>query len=230
MALPVDLVVFDLMGTVVKDVGVMEEALTRVLTMYGIPFSHADQRAMRGAGKRSAFAEILQRTFGAEKDADWCRARAEEMYSTFKSLLREGYSGRATEEIPGSTATIGWLRERGAKVAATSALDVDLALPLLERLGWAEGVFDCLVSTEEVPEGRPAPYMIFAAMMRTGTRDVRRVAVVGDTALDLLAGANAGVGWIIGVLSGVGTLETLGMTRHTHILGSVAGLPQLWPA
>ena len=228
MALPVDLVVFDLMGTVIKDVGVMEDALKRVLGHYGIPFSDADQRAMRGAGKRSAFAEILQRTVGADKGVDWCRARAEEMYATFKSMLREGYGDRVVEEIPGSGATMRWVRGSGAKVAATSALDLDLAMPLLERLGWAEGVFDCLVSTEEVPEGRPAPYMIFAAMMRTGTEDVRRVAVVGDTALDLLAGANAGVGWIIGVLSGVGTLETLGTTRHTHILSSVADLPRLW--
>ena len=120
-----------------------------------------------------------------------------------------------------------WLRERGVKVAATSALDTDLSEPMLEQLGWAEGLFDCKVSTEEVPQGRPAPYMIFLAMMRTGTVDVRRVAAVGDTPVDLKAGSNAGAGWVIGVLSGAHGLETLGATPHTHILNSVADLPRL---
>lgn len=121
-----------------------------------------------------------------------------------------------------------WLRERGVKVAGTSAVDTDLTEPMLEKLGWAEGIFDCKVATQEVPAGRPAPYMIFTAMMRTGVTDVRRVAAVGDTPVDLQAGMNAGVGWVIGVLSGAGTVEALEATPHTHILKSVADLRTLW--
>ncbi len=65
-------------------------------------------------------------------------------------------------------------------------------------------------------------------MMDTSIYDVATVAVVGDTPLDLQAGANAGAGWVIGVLSGAHGLETLGSTRHTHLLDSVAGLPALF--
>ncbi len=225
--LPVDLVVFDLMGTVVKDTGVMENALKGVLTQYSIPFAQSDLGTMRGAGKVAAFQGLIERTIGAGKGPEWSQAIAGEMYVTFKQMLREGYEKGPTQEIPGAEVTMRWLREHGVKVAATSAVDTDLTEPMLQRLGWAEGIFDCKVATEEVPQGRPAPYLIFLAMIRTGTVDMRRVAAVGDTPVDLKAGTNAGAAWVIGVLSGAHCLETLGATPHTHILNSVADLPRL---
>jgi len=59
--------------------------------------------------------------------------------------------------------------------------------------------------------------------------DVARVAAVGDTVLDLQAGANAGVRWNIGVLSGAHTRGQLEAVPHTVLLPSVADLPSLWP-
>jgi acetoin utilization deacetylase AcuC-like enzyme len=76
-------------------------------------------------------------------------------------------------------------------------------------------------------------YCVFndvAVAARVLLRDhaVARVAVVGDTPLDLAAGKNAGAGWVIGVMSGAHGVETLGKTPHTHLLGSVAELPGLF--
>lgn len=65
-------------------------------------------------------------------------------------------------------------------------------------------------------------------MVDLGVYDVGRVAIVGDTPLDLQAGMNARAGWVIGVLSGAHGLETLGRTAHTHLLPSVAALPDLF--
>ena len=65
-------------------------------------------------------------------------------------------------------------------------------------------------------------------MVDLGVYDVGRVAVVGDTPLDLQAAANARAGWIVGVLSGAHGIETMGRTPHTHILPSIAGLPKLF--
>ena len=64
--------------------------------------------------------------------------------------------------------------------------------------------------------------LIHHAMELTGTYQVRSVATVGDTALDLQAGFNAGVGWNIGVLSGAHDRETLAAAPHTHLIASVA--------
>ncbi len=226
--LAVELVAFDLTGTVVRDVGVMEGALKGALSHHGVPFTADDLASMRGAGKIAAFRSLVDRTVGAGRGSEESRSLVQEIYLTFKEKLREGYARGPVDEIPGAEAAMMWLREQGAKVAATTALDRDVAGPLLERLGWNERIFDSVVSTEDVPRGRPAPYMIFTAMMRTGVLDVRRVAVVGDTTHDLAAGTNAGAGWVIGVLTGAHSLEALGATPHTHLLKSVADLPKLF--
>ncbi len=50
---------------------------------------------------------------------------------------------------------------------------------------------------------------------------------VGDTALDLAAGANAGVRWNIGVWTGAHDRATLASAPHTHLCASVADVPAL---
>jgi len=79
-----------------------------------------------------------------------------------------------------------------------------------------------------VAQGRPAPYLIFRAMEKSGVTILHQVTNVGDTVLDLQAGQNAGVLYNIGVLSGVHAREQLEREPHTHLLSSVATLPALW--
>ena len=87
---------------------------------------------------------------------------------------------------------------------------------------------DAVVCGDDVRQGRPAPYLIFRAMEAAGATDVRHVMNVGDTELDLRAGWNAGVGWNVGVLSGAHPRERLQKAPHTHLIASVAALPELW--
>lgn len=225
--LAVELVVFDLTGTTVRDDGAIISAFRDALEQHGIPFLDADLARMRGASKMAVFQALAERGMGDLRDEDAVRRAAELAYRTFKERLGEAYTHGPLEEIPGAEATLRYLRERGVKVAATTGLERELRDRVLERLGWQEGIFDAAVSPDEVPQGRPAPYMIFQAMMRVGVADVRRIAVVGDTPLDLQAGTNSGAAWVVGVLTGAHGLETLGSTRHTHILNSVADMPRM---
>jgi phosphonatase-like hydrolase len=112
-------------------------------------------------------------------------------------------------------------------VALNTGFDRDTARLLLDALGWTTGKVDAIVCGDEVPRGRPAPYMIFRCMEAAGATSVRRVANVGDTTLDLRAGHNAGVALNIGVLSGAHGCELLAAEPHTHLLASVADLPAL---
>ena len=96
----------------------------------------------------------------------------------------------------------------------------------MRRLGWADR-FDRVYASDDAPAGRPAPYLIYRAMIDLGVHDVGRVAVVGDTPLDLQAASNARAGWVIGVLSGAHGIETMGPTPHSHLLPSIAALPGL---
>ena len=84
------------------------------------------------------------------------------------------------------------------------------------------------IGGDDVAHGRPAPDLIRRAMADTGVPDAARVATVGDTTLDLEAGAAAAVGWNIGVLSGAHGRDALARSPHTHIVRSVADLRPLW--
>ena len=58
--------------------------------------------------------------------------------------------------------------------------------------------------------------MIFGAMDRLGVPDPAAVVVVGDTLSDLEAGARAGAGAVIGVLTGAHSRATLLTGPHTE--------------
>jgi phosphoglycolate phosphatase-like HAD superfamily hydrolase len=97
------------------------------------------------------------------------------------------------------------------------------------RLKWRD-IFAVSITSDDVVDGRPSPFMLFHAMEATHVDGVDEVIAVGDTPLDLQAAANASLRGIIGVSSGAATAERLRQERHTHILPSVASLPELLKA
>jgi phosphonatase-like hydrolase len=130
------------------------------------------------------------------------------------------------EPLPGVPSAIAALRAAGVKVALNSGFDRAVTNTIVNILGWQDKL-DAVVCTEDVPQGRPAPYMIYRAMEATGVVDISKVLVAGDTTRDLEAGTNAGAAMVIGVLTGSQTVEALGKSRHTHILSGVAEIPDL---
>ena len=111
-------------------------------------------------------------------------------------------------------------------MALNTGFDRALTTHLLDALGWRE-IADVVVCGDEVAAGRPAPDLIQRAMAATGVDAPDRVANVGDTALDLRAGAAAGVRWNIGVWSGAHDRATLEAAPHTHLCASVADVPAM---
>lgn len=81
-----------------------------------------------------------------------------------------------------------------------------------------------MVYASEVPQGRPAPYMIFRAMEATRVLSVSSVLVAGDTIVDLEVAA---AGWRIGVLTGALDADALRGHGETHILAGVRDIPGL---
>jgi phosphonatase-like hydrolase len=218
-----DLLISDFAGTTMRDDGAVLAAYRSAMTEFGIPFTEEDLAARRGANKRSVFRELAGWSLPANEAED-IAGRALE---TFEAALRREYQSGEVREIAGAESALTALKDSGIKLALTSGFDRGLVDLLVGRLGW-ESLFDRVLSGSDAPEGRPAPYLIYRAMTDLRVHDVSRVAVVGDTPLDLLAAHNARAGWIIGVLSGAHGIETLGATPHTHLLTSVAGLPALF--
>lgn len=222
----IDLVAFDMAGTTVEEGGRVYLALGDALSENGVDFDEDELRAWMGASKLEVLNHFVCREGTGRDGAD--EALVRRAYSTFKDALRHRYTeGEPVRPMPSAEETFARLRERGVKVALTTGFDREIADALLARLNWSGSTVDAVVCGEDVRRGRPAPYMVFRAMERTGVLDVSRVAVVGDTALDLRAGTNAGAGLVVGVLSGGGDPGPLGAERHTHLVSNVGELPAL---
>jgi phosphonatase-like hydrolase len=222
VALP-ELVIFDFAGTMLRDDGAVLNAYRSSLGRHDIQYTEQDLAERRGAAKRAVFRELAGRT-GRTAASD---ALADRALSDFEAALQEEYTSGDLAPIEGAETTARWLTERGVKTALSSGFDRGLVDLLVGRLGW-QSLFDRVLSADDASAGRPAPYLIFRALIDLGVHDLARVAVVGDTPLDLAAASNARARWVIGVLSGAHGIETLGAVRHTHLLRSVADLPALF--
>jgi len=215
----IELVICDMAGTTVRDAGQVPQAFTSALAAHGIAVTPQAINSLRGASKRLAILNLLPD--GADR-----ALLAGRVYATFVEHLARVFNG-TVEPVPGAREMIDTLRQRGVRIALNTGFDRETTHLLLDALRWREGVVDAVVCGDEVKQGRPAPHMIFHCMEATGISDVRRVVNVGDTVLDLQAGHNAGVALNIGVLSGAHGRDQMQAQPHTHLLNSVAELPEL---
>jgi phosphonatase-like hydrolase len=219
----IELVAFDVAGTTIHDAGQVAAAFKVALRLHGIEISENDLRSWRGAAKRQALGHFLQRKHGTVTPE-----QLEEAYAAFRAELTKRFASQGVQPVAGAEDTFFWLRERSIRIALTTGFDRAEADVLLRAVGWDDHQFAAVVCAEDVAQGRPAPFMIFRAMEASGVLNVRRVMSVGDTAVDLEAGWNAGVQSNVGVLSGAHTEERLRQAPHTHLIPSVAEIPSLW--
>jgi len=216
-----DLVVCDLAGTTIYDRGEVPAAFEQALHDAGLAFDAAEVSAWRGASKREVLSRLVARQNGGGTPS------VERIYRRFRELLLQRMADAGPLSLPGVEDTLSRLKSERCRVAATTGFDRDVVETILAAVPWA-GLLDAWVCGDDVAQGRPAPFMIFRAMERCGMRDVRRVAVVGDTRLDLEAGWNAGAGWRIGVLTGAHDRAALEAAPATHVVETLSALPTLW--
>ena len=221
----IELVALDIAGTTIEEHGDVYAALREAVEAEGADVADALLQQWMGTDKREAIAALVEAGGGRTLDA----AGVEQAYARFRSRLQDRYREHPPVPIPGVPDALAELQAGGVRVALTTGFARDVAEPLVASVGWevGGGLVDALVCVDEVAAGRPAPYLVFRAMERTGVRDVRRVLVAGDTLADLQAGTNAGVGAVVGVATGALDLADLGAERHTHLLAGVADIPAL---
>lgn len=223
---PIQLVVFDVAGTTVDDSGgAVLRCLVEAARAYNLAGSDEELNALMGMNKREVFELLAARRYPADREA--AQRVSSEALAAFIEAMRSSYE-RSLRPLPGVEDTFAFLRERGVKIATDTGFDATINTMVMERLNWPGRLTDLSVCSSDVPLGRPAPYMIFYAMQHLGIFDVRRVMKIGDSPADMEEGYNAGCGEVIGVLSGAHTVATLGPTRHTRLLNSVADLPSLF--
>jgi phosphonatase-like hydrolase len=213
------LVVFDVAGTLIEDHGEVLDCFRRALEGNGIQVPEDELREWKGASKREVIRHFVQKSCGDD-------AQAEKTYQDFRQLLEGQYRVHGVSAIRGVEQTFGWLDDHDIAIATTTGFYREVNELILEKTGWRSRL-RASISSSDVRQGRPAPFMIFRAMEETGVTAVAKVINVGDTPLDLQAGSNAGVAGVVGVLTGMHQEDRLRREPHTHIIPSVAELPGL---
>ncbi|MFJ3577004.1 phosphonatase-like hydrolase [Streptomyces rubiginosohelvolus] len=221
---PYHLVVLDMAGTTVADDGLVEQAFSAAAQRLGVrPGSgeHARQlayvRATMGESKISVFRYL----FGDEERAQYANTAFEEAYG-------ELVDGGRIAPLPGARAAVERLAAEGRTVVLTTGFARTTQDAILAALGWQDLVPLTLCPADAGGRGRPFPDMVLAAFLRTGAvADVRRAVVAGDTSYDMLSGVRSGAGIVAGVLTGAHDKDQLARHGATHVLGSVAELPDL---
>ncbi len=220
----IELVALDVAGTTVDEGGEVYVALRDAVLADGGALSPRDVERWMGADKRQAIRALTRVARQVELDD----GAVEDRYRDFVERLLTAYRVRPPRPFDGVSDAFTALRAAGVKVALTTGFSADVHVPLLDAVGWSvPETVDAIVCTDDVPLGRPAPYMVFRAMERCGVIDVSKVLVAGDTPRDLAAGVHAGAAAVVGVATGEFTLEELGRHRHTHLLPSLADLAEL---
>ncbi len=217
---PVTLAVLDMAGTTVVDGGLVQAAFLAALESVGIggddpgnPGRLQYVTDTMGQSKIVVFRHLL----GNEHTAQAALAG-------FEHAIQGEIAAGRVQALPGAVDALAALRAAGVKVCLTTGFTGDTQQRIIEQLGWNE-LIDLALAPGTGVRGRPYPDLVLAAVMAMEIDDVRSVAVVGDTANDLLSGHRAGAGIVAGVLTGAHDAATLAAAPHTHVLASVADLP-----
>lgn len=221
MTSSIQLVVFDMAGTTVKDDDGVNGVFRAVMDSEGLTITPDDGNAVMGLPKPVSIRLLLEK-YNRPPDADVI----ERLHRRFIDQMLDYYRNAGVEPIAGAEAAFEYLKKRGIAAFLDTGFSRNIADALLEKLRWRErGLIAGSVASDEVARGRPFPDMIVHAMRATGVEDPARVAKVGDTPSDLNQGRAARCGIVVGVLSGATPRDELLKHPHNFIIPDVSHLP-----
>lgn len=171
----------------------------------GAPVTASETRAHMGLTKieeiRALFAiDRVSAAFAARHGRPYTEEDIADCYQRFQTVLFASLTAYS-KPIPGVVETISSLRNEGIKVGSTTgytAKMMDTVIPAAEQWGYH---VDYCATSDDLPGGRPKPYMIYQNLCRLDVADRRSVVKLGDTVADIREGVNAGV-WSVGVIMG----------------------------
>ncbi|MES2893212.1 MAG: HAD hydrolase-like protein [Bacteroidota bacterium] len=221
----VELVVFDMAGTTVVDEGAVNKAFSKALTKSGYPVPVPAVDHVMGYRKIEAINMLLKEFYPADAGD---LALAQTIHEKFLDSMKDFYLHTPIAALPFAAELFALLHQHHIKVALDTGFSKDITSIILSQLQWLEtGLVDCVRSSDEVPQGRPHPYMIQAIMKELKLTDVSRVVKIGDTEVDINEGRNSGCGLVIAVTTGSYSRTELEKYRPDHTIDSLQEVPAL---
>lgn len=223
----IELAVFDISGTTVKDKGEITEAFEKTFEQKGFTVPKEKIAVVMGYKKTDAIQTLLEE-FAPDKSVI-SKNLINEMHDYFIKNMIDYYSNtNELEPLPYTIETFQWLKKNNVKIGLDTGFFSDITNVVVDKLGWLKNnLIDFVISSNEAEEGRPQPYMIQELMKRANVTDTKKVIKVGDTEVDVREGRNAQCLFTIAVTTGAYTREQLELHQPDFIIDSLKELPML---
>lgn len=233
---PIRLVMFDMAGTTVRDNDEVLLCFSEACKKEGLIVPDKRLNALMGVSKLEVFQILWRETLGPEADQKIIETQSAQCFQSFREILEDYYRSHPVVPTDGALEVFEWLRQRDIKVALNTGFYRIVTNIILHKLGWLTGlnpqyvggvdsIIDFSVASDEVPLGRPEPFMIQKAMGMFGITDPKQVVKVGDTPVDLAEGRNAGCAASLAVVNGTHSRAELEVLDNDGLLNSIRELP-----
>lgn len=205
--------IFDMAGTTVNENGLVYKTLKNVIRDAGFFVDDNEFHKFHGQKKYDV---INSHT----KDD----IHSMQLFHKFEKQLKEEYfDNDQVEVMPHTFETFDKIKNNGDLVCLNTSYPRDIATRLIYKLNLNDGIDD-YVCSDDVPKGRPYPYMINYLADKYNIENCFDVTKVGDTVIDIVEGKSAGTGEQIAVLTGADNRETLEKAKPTRIIETLKDL------
>ena len=205
----IQLVVFDIAGTTVRDNGNVAQAFIAAFREFGFTMPPAEVKKVMGFRKIDAIALLLEKFAPAHKGNELLIDR---IHTRFIDTMIAYYRDDSElAPMPHAEELFASLRERGIRVALNTGFTRSITDTILHRLRWDDRseLIDKTICSDEVAHGRPHPDMIKSLIGDLDIASANCVLKIGDTEVDVKEGRNAACGTVVSVTTGAYTREQL---------------------
>lgn len=213
----IELLVLDMAGTTIDEDNVVYKTLMKAVNDYGYNVSlEKVLLSCAGMEKLEAISSLLREIGGNEEDAA-------AIFENFSDQLKTAYQNLEVKPINGVENFLVKMRAQDKKIVLNTGYTSEIALQLLEKLGWKENThFDALITADDVSASRPSPEMILLAMKKFNIQEPEKVLKAGDSVIDIEEGKNAGCGVTVAVLSGAQSKAELEKSNPDYIFNTIS--------
>jgi HAD superfamily hydrolase (TIGR01509 family) len=207
----IDTVIFDLDGIIIETELLWDRVRHDFAVAHGGHWNEGDQRGVMGANSMEWAASM--------RENNGVQLSDQQIYDGIVEALREEYA-RQLPLIPGAVeAVTGLAAAYRLGVASSSPLElIEYAL----ELAGVRGCFGCVLSSDDVGRGKPAPDVYLEACVRLGASP-RHAAAVEDSSNGIQAAFAAGLA-VIAIPNTQFAPSAAALGRADVVLGSISEL------